>query len=380
MKILVYSTNGVLRDGITSWMKSHLARMDQTDLELHTLAFEDTTDDLLRELRACGLQIHMVPSRTTPLRFAVALNKTLRAGKYDAIHINGNSSTVALDLLATMGTGVRARIVHSHNTTGSHPIFSAILRPIGNALTTDRFACGREAGRWMFGDRPCVVLSNGIDLGAYAFDPEIREQMRPRLSASTSDVVIGHVGMFNAQKNHGLMLKVFARAHAQNPRLRLALIGEGRLRESIEQLAEELGVSSRITFIGLSSEVPRFLSAFDAAVLPSLHEGLPSVVIEWQANGLPSYVSDDVTDECAVTDLVSFLPLDDVGGWVRALARVTAIDRTSASKRAQEKLRAAGYDVTDGAARLRRIYLQIGDRIGLKFGSRKYGDVRAPRA
>lgn len=366
MKILVYSTNGVLRDGITAWMKSHLARMDQTDIELHALAFEDTPDDLLSEIRACGLQVHLVPSRRKPLRFAVALNKTLRAGNYDAIHINGNSSTVAFDLLATMGTGVRARIVHSHNTTGSHPIYTAMLRPVASILTTDRWACGREAGRWMFGDRPCVVLPNGNDLSAYAFDPEIRERMRPRLSASADDIVIGHVGMFNAQKNHDLMVRVFARAHAQNPRLRLALIGEGHLRESIEQLAEELGVRSRITFIGLSSEVPQFLSAFDAAVLPSLHEGLPSVVVEWQANGLRSYVSDDVTDECAITDLVSFLPLDDVDGWVRALTQVAAVDRSSASRRAQETLRSAGYDATDGAARLRRTYLQIGDRIGLK--------------
>ncbi|MBS1907897.1 MAG: glycosyltransferase [Actinobacteria bacterium] len=361
----MYSTNGVLHDGITSWMKSHLARMDQTDLELHALAFENTPDDLLEEIRACGLQIHMVPSRTKPLRFAVALNKTLRAGKFDAIHINGNSSTVAIDLLATIGAGVRARIVHSHNTTGAHPIYHAILRPVATILTTDRLACGREAGRWMFGTQPYAVLPNGNDLSAYAFDPEIRERMRPRLSASPDDIVIGHVGTFNAQKNHDHMVKVFARAHAQNPRLRLALIGAGHLQEPIEQLAVELGISSRITFVGLSSEVPEFLSSFDAAVLPSLHEGLPLVVIEWQANGLNSYVSDDVTDECAITDLVSFLPLDDVDGWVHALTQVTAVDRTSASQHAREKLRSAGYDVDDGAARLRRIYLQIGDRIGL---------------
>ena len=96
-----------------------------------------------------------------------------------------------------------------------------------------------------------------------------------------------HIGRFNEQKNHGLLLRVFAKLARRNPYLRLELLGDGELRQDMEGLAEELGIRERVSFLGAQSDVYPYLHNADLFLLPSKYEGIPMTIIEAMGTGLP---------------------------------------------------------------------------------------------
>ncbi|HCQ91138.1 MAG TPA: glycosyltransferase family 1 protein, partial [Clostridium sp.] len=82
---------------------------------------------------------------------------------------------------------------------------------------------------------------------------------------------------------------------------KLLLIGEGYNKDRIIDFAEQKNIASDVIFYGLSNEVSSLMSAMDMFVLPSRFEGLPCVLIEAQAAGLPCIVSDQVSKEAKLT-------------------------------------------------------------------------------
>lgn len=367
MKILIYSTNGVHRDGITQWLIQAVSTMDRRGIEqVDTIAFPEAYATYIDQLHAVGVGTHFLPSRRkNPIAYALALRRLVRRHSYDIVHISGNSGTIAIDLLAC--AGVKARIVHSHNTAGWYPHADRLLRPLMNALITDRAACGHDAGRWLFGDAPFTVIPNGRDFSAYDFSPGTRDRIRAQLGIPDGRYVIGHVGGFNEQKNHAFLIEAFAAALKKSPDLHLILVGEGDLMPAAQAQARRLGIEGHVNFLGRRTDVGALICAFDLAVLPSLYEGFPTVAVEWQINGLPSLISSTVTQECAVTDLVRFLPAGDLSAWAEAMADAPShdFDRTSASRSAQTMLRDAGYEAGGSVDRLNNLYATIERREGV---------------
>ena len=125
----------------------------------------------------------------------------------------------------------------------------------------------------------------------------------------------------------------------------------------IRELVRQRGLEGSVIFVGTTLDIPQILSAMDFMVLPSLFEGLPNVLIEWQASGLPALVADTVTAEAKLTDLVTFLPLD-ADTWSRAMLEQPHDEsaRPEASARAARDIAAAGYDIKTSAASLRALY------------------------
>lgn len=96
----------------------------------------------------------------------------------------------------------------------------------------------------------------------------------------------------------------------------LLLAGEGSLKEEIMEYAKGLPVY----FLGSIDDVPEKMMAADIFLQPSLNEGLPTVVLEAQASGLPCYISNQITKEAGITDLVKYLPLqEDI--WVKEIEK-----------------------------------------------------------
>ena len=128
----------------------------------------------------------------------------------------------------------------------------------------------------------------------------------------------------------------------------------------IKDMAKALGVENAVIFLGRRDDVPRLLNAMDCMVFPSLYEGFPNVVLEWQLNGLPVVMSETITDECAITPLVSQVSLNASAAiWADAIedalkGRNRALDSASGVNSA----RTAGYDIRDNAAMLRRLYME----------------------
>ncbi len=359
MKILCINTNGLFNDGITNSILSYYENMDRHGLDIFLLDANGGIDsEITGRSKTAGLTLCYTAQRKKLISYILKTAAFIRREKFDIVHVHGSSALLAADLLAAWLGGCKIRIAHSRNTTCSHRSLDTLLRPLFYRLCNVRFACGREAGKWLFRDREFIVIPNGKDLKKYSFNASARDSVR-REHGWEHYTVLGHVGRFNEQKNHVFLLNVFRILAEKDDSFRLALVGTGRPGrvEKIRDLARDLNLEDRIDFLGERNDVPDLLHGMDLMLLPSLYEGLPNVVIEWQTAGLPALLSDRITKECAITDLVSFLPIDQGPEcWADMVMRFGPTDRITASRKACEQMRQAGFDIVEDAARLRELY------------------------
>ena len=169
----------------------------------------------------------------------------------------------------------------------------------------------------------------------------MRCRIRSEFGLSDDTTIIGHVGRFMTQKNHAFLLEVFSEYLKINGKSILMLVGGGELESAIKQKASELGISDKIIFTGVRSDVPALLSAMDVFVFPSLYEGMPNTVIEAQATGLPCLIADTITREADITGLVHYLPLGDAGTWAHLVAELPQVKRETPIQKFEEN----GYDI-----------------------------------
>ena len=178
------------------------------------------------------------------------------------------------------------------------------------------------------------------------------------------DFVIGHVGRFNYQKNHEYIVRIFQKVIKKKKNAHLLLIGTGENFEKIKEEVHRVGLDGRVQFLGSVNNVEELLSVFDIMILPSRYEGLPIVVIEWQASGLPCLISDSITDECIMTELVRKLSIQEPPEiWADAIVNTNIQDRNSIKERVESDIREAGYDIEFGAKKLRDLYQKFVDEV-----------------
>ena len=130
-----------------------------------------------------------------------------------------------------------------------------------------------------------TVLPNAIDLRL--FGGHDRTEARRRLGIPPDAYVVGTVGRLELQKGHAVLLQAMRKVAITCPVAWLLLVGGGSQEWPLRRAADELGLTDRITFAGERSDVPALLGALDLFVLPSLWEGLPLVLLEAMASGVP---------------------------------------------------------------------------------------------
>ena len=358
VRVLMVNTVPMIYDGITMVMLNYASNLDRSDMQIDFVAGNVVEDSLRARIQGLDSRLYRIPNRNRrPLTYTLKLARLIRRNRYQIVHAHGNSCTLAFEMLAAKLGGAKVRCPHSHNSRAKALRMHKLLRPLFNLCYTHGFACGEAAGKWLYHERPFVVLNNGIDTRRYAFSADDRRAFREKLGIGDR-VAIGHVAHFTYHKNHTFLIDAFARVAAKDPGRVLVLVGSGKLEPEIREKVRQMGLESSVIFVGTTLDIPQVLSAMDFMVLPSLFEGLPNVLIEWQSSGLRALVADTVTRECKLTDLVQFLPLDEAR-WAEAMLSLGRDgDRTEASARAIRQIGEAGYDIKGSAARLKALYLQ----------------------
>ena len=138
------------------------------------------------------------------------------------------------------------------------------------------------------------------------------------------------------------------------------LFGKGDLESEIKEQVESLELTDKVLFMGIKDNVGDYLSAMDIFVFPSLHEGLPFVVLEAQANGLRCILSDTITKQVNLTGNVDFLPLDvsadEWAGYILEKYDDDLSRRLKSSKKAIDDIIGKHYDMNHKAQILSKIY------------------------
>jgi glycosyltransferase involved in cell wall biosynthesis len=220
----------------------------------------------------------------------------------DLLHTHSSKAGI-VGRLAARATGVPA-VVHtvhgwSFNETqprGTRRAFIEIERAA--ARFTDRIVCVSESDRRLgialgIGDASQYrLVRSGIDPSAYRTGPGTRERMREALGFSPDHVVVGGIANFKPQKGPLDFIEAARRAHEASRHLRFFFAGDGELRGEVERAVTSAGLDGVVRLLGWRSDVAELLSASDLFLLTSLFEGLPRVVLQAMAAGLPVVATD----------------------------------------------------------------------------------------
>ncbi len=132
------------------------------------------------------------------------------------------------------------------------------------------------------------TIHYGVDLNRFQ---KSGKTIRKELGLSDQDVIISVVGHLSDVKGHTFLLKASPFLIRKNSRVQLVFAGDGPEKASLEQEAKTLGIREHVHFLGVRSDVPDILRSSDIFVLPSIYEGLPNVILEAMASGLPVVAS-----------------------------------------------------------------------------------------
>jgi glycosyltransferase involved in cell wall biosynthesis len=333
---ILHVLGGLDRGGAETSLLRSLRHIDRTryhfDFLVHTekpCAYDD-------EARSLGARIFPCLSPPKPVQYARNFFRILREhGPYDCVHSHVHHFSGYVLTLARLG-GVGKRIAHSRTDTRAlessatlrRSLYLASMKALLRMNATAGLAVSRKAAESLFGkdwgsDIRWQVCYSGIELDAYTRSVD-RVEIRKELQIAPDAFVIGHVGRFVKEKNHLFLLEIAKRVFAQRPNACFVLVGDGPLKEEMRTRVEQAGLMKQILFLGLRDDIPRLMAMMDGFIFPSLYEGLPVVLLEAQAAGLPCVISDSITDETdIVAGLVRRLSLSDpVSVWADAILRV----------------------------------------------------------
>ena len=281
--------------------------------------------------------------------------------EYHVLHSHVRSyASIYLPIAKKYGVKI---IVHSHSTSNGSGIKSVAKAILQYPLRYEAdyfFGCSLKAGEWLFGKKIVqsdryFTIKNAIDTQKYFFNRKQRSILRNQLRIEEDVTVFIHVGRLHEAKNHIFLLYVFAMLIKEIPNSMLLLVGDGELSSGIEKQIEQLNLKSNVKMLGARTDIPDILNAADAFLFPSKWEGLPVTVVEAQASGLPCFVSDKVTKEVGISELVKFLPIDKgTQVWIDAI-KETDLTR----KNVIDKIIQAGFDIKKSVEWLTKFYEEI---------------------
>ena len=303
--------------GAETFLMKIYRKLDRTQYQMDFAVAAPGKGTYEDEIIALGGRIHHItPKSKGPIKNFNSIKKLVRENHYEYVIRISQHSLSALELLAAKAGGAKRCIFRSSNsnttsTSRLNNILHRVCMFMPRQFADARFAPSTEAAEFMFG-KGCVekgtavLLLNAVDLDVYRYDKAAREEIRREFGIG-EQFVVGHVGRFNAQKNHSFLIDSFEEIMKNIPDAVLILIGKGELEEEIKKKAAEQGL--RVIFAGVRLDVPRILSAMDVFLFPSLYEGMPNTVIEAQAAGLPCVIADTITREADITGLVTYMSL-----------------------------------------------------------------------
>ena len=302
-----------------------------------------------------GIIYRITPKTSDFYLFCKELAWVLKENRYDCVMRIGASSFTAIDLWIARFCGVKCCILRSSNAGTlqgkKHDFFHKILRRALTSVADIKLAPSILAGQYTFGpkvaNKKLILIKNGLDVKKYTYDPDKRERLRNEFGIN-DQMILGHIGRFNAQKNHKYLLEIFKEYRKYNSNSKLLLVGTGELKEEIVSIAKQYGIYDQIIFTGVRSDVSDLLMAMDVLVFPSLYEGMPNAVIEAQTTGLPCIISDTITLESKITDLVIIKSINiSANEWEREIFfwDTSKIER----KKYADIVKDQGYDINDVA-------------------------------
>ncbi|GGL75099.1 putative glycosyltransferase EpsF [Deinococcus aerolatus] len=352
------------RGGVETWLMNVLRNVDRNELAFDFMIHKPEAAAYDDEMQALGAGRYVCKWPTNPLSYVINFFKIIKDhGPYDAVHSHVHHFSGFVLLLAKFA-GIKIRVSHSHNDSSEELVLSRGLRLIYlktftqliKLTSTSGLAASEKAAAALFGedwktDGRWKVSFCGIDLKPFR-RPVSRSTVRDSLGVKDGSIVFGHVGRFEDQKNHEFLIDIFSKIKQKMPTAMLLLVGDGELRQKIVSKVIHLNLSESVIFAGLRDDIPTLMTgAMDAFVFPSKFEGLGLAIVEAQAAGLDTFISDNMPHEVNISDNTFLIPLTHrADDWADYIINNLGYRESTANSKI------AMFDIKNSIASLTKLY------------------------
>ncbi len=272
----------------------------------------DTPNETLEQARIAGLNHYGIPmSGRFDVKALWELNRLLLRGKVDLLCTHGYKSTV-------MGwwAGKKARIpvvAFSHGYTAENMkvafyewLERLILRTLDGIIFVSEGQKKRLESFGIVGKKSWIIhnATSIVDLRDRGMDKAGRKAVREELNIPDSATMVVSAGRLSPEKGHRFLLEAIRMLHEHKSNPHFVFCGNGPCQEELKKQSKELGIARLCHFVGFRRDIEKIYQAMDLMVLPSLTEGLPTVILEAFAfskpvvatavGGIPELVEDDI--------------------------------------------------------------------------------------
>ena len=219
----------------------------------------------------------------------ITLRKIIKEEKIDILHLHQYGAS-NFGRLAGLIAGVPV-IIHSHDTDPNYPLYQRIADLI-LAHFTDRVIAVSESAKEStikkrsIQEGKVIVLYNAIPLEEFhELTPEQKEEERRRLGINPDYKIVGTVTRLREEKGNKYLLEAAVEVLKVFPKTVFLIIGDGPLREELQNLCKQLNIDENVILYGFSGDIQKFYSIFDIKVITSVNEGFSFALIEAMAMG-----------------------------------------------------------------------------------------------
>jgi glycosyltransferase involved in cell wall biosynthesis len=349
--------HGVKR--LFAWM---IPRFDpeRYQVSLVSLRKKDLSEETLESFGVDITYLHK--SRFDPATLP-ALLKVIDRKQIDILHLHGYGATT----FGRMAGAMRRlpTILHEHANLTDTPWFQKVADSILEPYTDIALAVSQSTADFVVNARriparKVKVVYLGVPLEEFSrerTDEEIRAA-RAELGIAPGDFAIGTVTRLHESKGNSFLVEAARRVLDERPFARFFIVGEGPLREALEQQARALQLGDRFVFAGFARDVARVVSAFDISVFPSLWEGTPLTVFEALAMGkaIVATDADGLIDVLTPEEDAIVVPRRNAAALAAGLIRAIDEPETRLRIRAAAFRTGKQYDIAAFVRKMEQLY------------------------
>ena len=368
MKRVIHIVGSMNRAGAETMVMNLYRQIDRENFQFDFLYFNSQKCDYDDEILSNGGKIFRVLPKNIFLRYYKIFLLLKGEKSIDSVHSHMNINNSVYLFIAYLARK-KNRISHSHGTEGKYhqSLFGKLYKALSFGLikrfSTQYIACGKAAGEYLYpkvSSSKIQLLPNAINLKQFSESRvKNRNYLRELYKIDDKTIVLSQIGRLSKVKNHDFSIKFCKYLKQKKIKFHFVIIGAGELRLELESIIEKEQLNNEISFIGVRSDVPELLSGSDCILMPSLHEGFPVVLVESQAIGVPSIISDTVSPEVDLgLNLVEFANLnDEFIIWEKKMMQMVSqneIDSQKIIKQMTDK----GFNILESAKKIENIYGQ----------------------
>lgn len=374
-KIKVLMVAGSMHVGGIENQLMHLAR--NADKEKFQIDFTSTMKDAAckDEIETLGGKFLLIPDMDWkhPIKYCRAIYKVMKDGQYDIVHSHELFHSGITLWLAKIAC-VPCRFCHAHNwcdDDGSgrkrslvRSVYNVVMRSLINKYSTIQIACSSWAGEFLYGQRVTRkssyhVIFNSVDTTKFIDKYGQTESGEFCENGDWKNVI--NVARISAVKNQVFLTEIAKELKKRGDHIHIICVGAGDsdVEQAVLTAIRQNQLEDYIQLIGVRKDVDVLMRKSSAFILPSKYEGMPLVMIEAQASGLPCVSANTYSPEVDFgIGNVTWLSLqDNISVWANALENAvmkSRVPKTLVEKAIAEK----GFDSKTFTKTLCKLYME----------------------